>query len=92
MSRRLRDSMVRFGSLPSSGKARGAFFVRVAEDAEPVEFGFSDELFEDFEVRGGFAGEADDEAGAEGDAGDGGADLFEGFEEDLRAGAALHAL
>ena len=39
---------------------------------------------------GGFAGEADDEAGAEGDAGDGGADLLEGLEEDVCAGAALH--
>ena len=44
------------------------------------------------EVFGGFSGKADDEAGAEGDAGDGGADLGEGMQEDFGGGAALHAL
>ena len=83
--------MVRLGTLRVEREGGGAFFVGVAEDAEPVELGFGDEVFEDFEVGGGFAGEADDEAGAEDDAGDGGADLLEGLEEDVGAGAALHA-
>jgi hypothetical protein len=42
-----------------------AFFVGVAEDAEPVDLRGFDEGAELFEVGFGFAGEADDEAGAE---------------------------
>ena len=49
----------------------------IAEDAEPVEFGFGDELLQKFKVAERLAGKADDEAGAERDAGDGGADLGE---------------
>ncbi len=84
--------MERDGTLPSSDQARGAFFVGVAEDTEPVEAGFFDEVFEQGEVFSGFSGKADDEAGAESDAGDGGADLGEGTQEDFGGGAALHAL
>ena len=43
-----------------------------------------------FKVAERLAGEADDEAGAEGDAGDGGANFLEGLQEDIGAGAALH--
>ena len=43
------------------------------------------------EVGIGFAGEADDHGGADGDAGDGLADSFEEFEELIAVGAALHA-
>jgi len=66
--------------------------MRVTEYAEPVELGFFDEVFEDGDVLRSFAGEADDEAGAEGDAGDGGADLLDGLEEDVGTGSALHGL
>ena len=62
----------------------------VAEDAEPIEFGLLDEVFEDGDVVRGFAGETDDEGGAEGNAGDGFANLLQGLEEDVRTGAALH--
>ena len=51
-------------------KACCAFFVGVGEDAEPVDFGGGDEVSEFLEVGFGFAGEADDEAGADDDAGD----------------------
>ena len=44
------------------------------------------------EVVGGFAGKSDDEDGAKGDAGDGGADFLESLQENVGAGAALHAL
>jgi hypothetical protein len=77
MRRRLRDFDGALGDLGVEREGAGAFFVGVAEDAEPVELCFGDEVFEDLDVFRGFAGEADDEAGAEGDAGDGGADLVE---------------
>src|SRR4051812_33225785 len=70
----------------------GAFFVGVVEDAEPVELCVSDELLQNVKVRGGLAGEADDKGGAEGDAGNGGADFLDGLEEDFGSGSALHAL
>ena len=84
--------MVRLGTFASSEICAGAFFVGVAEDAEPVELGFADELLQKFKVAERLAGEADDEAGAERDAGNGGADFFEGLQENVGAGAALHAL
>ena len=59
----------------------GTFFVGVGEDAKPVDFGGGDEGAEFVEVLLGFAGEADDEAGAEDEAGDGGAGLRDDFEE-----------
>ena len=61
----------------------GAFFVGVAEDAEPVDFGGLDEVAEVVEVGFGFAGEADDEAGADDDAGDDAAGLLDELEEDV---------
>ena len=90
--RRLRDFDGALGDLGVERECAGAFFVGVAEDAEPVELRFADELLQEFKVAERLAGEADDEAGAEGDAGDGGADLVEGLQEDVGAGAALHAL
>ena len=55
-------------------------------------FAARDEGFELLVVRFGFAGEADDEAGADDDAGDGAAGLLDELEEDVRVAAALHAL
>ena len=84
--------MVRLGSLRVERECAGAFFIGVAEDAEPVEFRLADELLQKFKVAERLAGEADDETGAQSDAGDGGANFFQGLEKDIRAGAALHAL
>ena len=70
----------------------GAVFVGVAEGAHPVEFGFADEVGQLGEVLLRLAGEADDERGSEDDAGDGGADFFDGLEEDVGVRSALHAL
>ena len=64
----------------------------VVEDAEPVELRFGDEVLEDGEIFGRLSRKTDNEAGAEGDAGDSGADLGERLEEDVGACAALHAL
>ena len=84
--------MVRLGSLPSQRVRAGAFFIGVAEDAEPVEPGLANKLLQKLKIAERLAGEADDEAGAEGDAGDRGANLLEGLQEDLGARAALHSL
>ena len=62
----------------------------VVEDAEPIELRLGDELFQNFNVTERLPGEADDEAGAEGDSRDGFANFLESLEEDVRAGAALH--
>ena len=70
----------------------GALFVGVGEDAEPVDACGLDEVFEFLVVGFGLAGEADDEAGADDDAGDDAAGLLDEVEEDLRVAAALHAL
>src|SRR5271155_4171393 len=70
----------------------GALFVGVGEDAEPVDLCGGDEGFELFVVGFGFSGEADDEAGADDDAGDDAASLSDEVEEDLCVAAALHAL
>ena len=51
-----------------------------------------DELLQNLKVAERLAGEADDEDGAQRDAGDSGADLFDGLQENVGAGAALHAL
>ena len=69
-----------------------AFFVGVVEDAQPVESCLLDELLQKIKIRDGFAGKADDEGGAQSDAGNCCADFFQCLEEDLRAAAALHAL
>src|SRR5207253_3077063 len=55
---------------------RGArtLFLRIAEDAEPLEAGAADEVEKVLEFLLGLAGKADDEGGAQGDAGDAGAD------------------
>ncbi len=85
--------MVRLGTLSVGGEFEGfgALFVGVGEDSEPVDLcGFDEGL--EFEVVGfGFAGEADDEAGADDDAGDDAARFGDEVEEDLRVAAALHA-
>jgi len=70
----------------------GAVFVGVGEDAEPVDLCCLYELAESVEVGFGFAGEADDKAGADDDAGDDAAGLFEELEEDVGGAATLHAL
>ncbi len=80
------------GDLFAEVEGFGAVFVGVAEGAHPIESGFADEVGELGEVLLGFAREADDEGGSEDDAGDGGADLFDGLEEDVGVGSALHAL
>ena len=80
------------GNFAVERKCARAFFVGVAEDAQPVELRLADELLQKFKVAERFAGEADDEAGAQGDAGNGGADFFQSLEKDLGAAAALHAL
>ncbi len=69
-----------------------AFFVGVGEDAEPVDLCGLDEGFEFLVVLFGLAGEADDEAGADDDAGDDAAGLLDEVEEDVGVAAALHAL
>src|SRR5262249_52817465 len=69
-----------------------AFFVGVVEDSEPVELRFVDELLQKIKVRGGLAGKADDEGGAQCDPGNSGPGFFDGLEEDFSSGAALHAL
>ena len=70
----------------------GALFVGVGEDAEPVDLRGLDEGFELLVVVFGLAGEADDEAGADDDAGDDAAGLLDEVEEDFGVAAALHAL
>ena len=67
-------------------------FVGIGEHAQAVELRGFDELAELFEIRLGFAGEADDHAGADGDAGNGAADALDQLEENIAARAALHAL
>src|SRR5271170_7201591 len=69
-----------------------ALFIRITKSPHPVELGFAYELGEFVEIILRLAGEADDERCAKGYAGDGGADLFEGLEEDLSVGSALHTL
>ena len=55
----------------------GALFFGVIEDASAFEFAVLDEVHEFVEVGIGLTGEADDEGGADGDAGDASADAFE---------------
>src|SRR5208337_1823928 len=70
----------------------GAFFVGVAEYAQPVESCLLDELLQEFKVAERFSREADDETGAEGDAGNGGANLLQCLQENIRTRPALHRL
>lgn len=70
----------------------GTLFVGVGEDAEPVDPGGFDEVFEQLVVGFGLAGEAYDEAGADDDAGDDLAGLGDEVQEDLGVAAALHRL
>ena len=84
--------MVRLGSLRVERECAGAFFVGVVEDAQPVELRLADELLQKLKVAERLAGESGDERGAQGDAGDGGANFFQSLEEDFGAAAALHAL
>ena len=79
------------GDLGVEVEGLGAFFVGVAEDAEPVDLGGLDEGAELFEVGVGFAGEADDEAGAEDEAGDDLTGLIDDLEETVAGASALHA-
>ena len=58
-------------------RAARAFLLRIAENAEPLEFRFADELAEFVDVRLGFAGKADDERRAHRDAGNAGADALD---------------
>ena len=80
------------GEFAVQGKSRGAFFIGVGEGPEPVDPGLGDEGFELCEVVVSLAGEAYDEGGAEDEIGDDAAGLFDHFEEDFCAAAALHAL
>ena len=68
----------------------GAFFAAVAEDACAFEFGIADEVEEFGEVFFGFAGEADDESGADGEAGDAGAHAVDEVADVVAGGFALH--
>src|SRR6516164_7748543 len=61
------------------------------KDADPIEFRGGNELQKFLEVRVGLSGEANDEAGAEGDAGNAGAHAVQELQEGLTVGAALHA-
>jgi hypothetical protein len=64
-------------NLPVHVVGAGAFFFGIIEDAGALELAVFDEVHEFVEVGIGFAREADDEGGANGDAGDASADAFE---------------
>ena len=55
-----------------------------------IKLGGFDESTEFFEIGLGLAGEADDHAGSDGHAGDGGANAFEQFQKNIGISAALH--
>ena len=69
ITRSRRAALVRAGTSSSSAIRRGAFLVRVGEHADVVERVVADELAQLVDVRVGLAREADDERGAERDAG-----------------------
>jgi len=81
--------IVSASTLPSA-EAAGVVDVRIFEDAHPVEFGSSDKIVEFLEIRFGFAGEADDEAGAQRDAGMV-VRIRSRVQESVAVGTALHA-
>ena len=78
------------GNLVFHLRAARAFFLRVTEHAQALEFRFADEGFEFGDVGLGFTGEADDKRGAYGDAGNARADAFDEIADVVTAGLALH--
>src|SRR5208282_5003474 len=73
-------------------KGTRALFIGVVEYAQPVEPRLADELLQNFKVRGGFAGEADDEGCTQSDAGHRSAHLLQSLLENLSSRPALHPL
>lgn len=70
----------------------GAFFLGVEENAEALEALFLDKFEEGLEVVVGFAGETDDEGGADGEVGDVGAEVAKERLNVLARGFALHCV
>src|SRR5208337_3444771 len=70
----------------------GSFFIGVREDAEPVKPRLLDKLLQNLKVAERFAGEADDEAGAQRDLRDRRADFLQRLQKNFGAGAPLHTL
>ena len=90
--RRLRRSlMVSASTLPSSGKLPALSTSEYSKTPIQSSFAGGDKIVKLLEVGFGFAGKADDEAGAQRDAGNGGAHPLEEFQEGVAVGAALHA-
>lgn len=70
--------------------ATRAFLLRIPENAEAFEFGFADKRLEFGDIGFGLARKADNEGGADGDAGDAGADALDEIADVVAAGLALH--
>src|SRR5579883_1930296 len=67
-------------------------FIRIREDAKPVELRRLHELAKSVEIRIGLAGESDDEAGSDRHARNGAPDLFNQLQENIAIRAPLHSL
>ncbi len=72
--------------------ARAGVFVGIGEHAQAVELRRLHKIAQRLEIGVGFAGKADDHAGADGDARNGVADALEQLQEKIAVRAALHAL